>query len=442
MKILSLAFGVVLPALLLLPGCGGDDDPAAPAADTTPPAAVTDLHMSAADAVSVTVAWTAPGDDGAVGTASEYAVRHAAVPLTEANWNAATSVFAPPAPAPAGTEQSVTIPVPGKADLYVALKAVDDAGNWSGLSNVAAAAAWAPGEVRQLTSSGPNWDPCLDDGVVTWVGWTAAGEEICRANLRTPTPAVAVITDNGGRKANPSSHGTEKIVWQGREHDGDDWEIWVWSAGAVPRFQAHTDNEVPDTFPVLAGAGDYAWISGSVMYEQVRYWDEASHSESSLSEGCCPTAEWSCEPPVADDGVVIWRAWHRAGTGAHKTMLWDGVLHDLTADHGFNISTHASYHGGLLAFDYGGDGTEIMLWDGATLQAVAHGYEPSVHAGKVAFLRFDGHDWEVLYWDGETVVEITDNDYDDLQPTLDDGLLAWQGRPGGGAGHIFYVELD
>lgn len=437
---------LVLPIaiMLALSGCGGDDDPAAPAPgpDTTPPADVTDLHVAASDALSVTVAWTAPGDDGDAGTAAEYAVRHAPTPLTEATWNAATSVFAPPAPAAAGTEQSVTITVAGRADLYVALKAVDDAGNWSGLSNVVAAATTGPGPIRQLTTTGPNSDPCLDDGVVTWVGWTAAGDEICRANLRTPTPAVTVLTDNGGSKRNPSSHGTEKIVWQGRQHDAQDWEIWVYSSIAVPRFRAHTDNEVHDMFPVLAGGGDYAWTSGHAMHEQVRYWDEDAHAESSLSEDCCPTTEWSHEPPTADDGVVVWRAWHRAGSGAHKTLLWDGTLHDLTADHGFNISTHADYHGGFLAFDQGGTGTQIMLWDGAALRAVADGYEPSVHDGKVAFLQYDGHDWEVRYWDGQHVHEITDNDFPDLQPTLDDGLLAWQGRPGGGVGQIFYVVLD
>lgn len=432
---------LVLAALLLLAGCG-DDDPAAPAADTTPPADVVDLHVSAGDAVSVTLAWTAPGDDGDVGTASEYAVRHAAAPLTEANWNAATSVFAPPVPAAAGTEQSVVIQVPDKADLYEALKTVDDAGNWSGLSNVVAASAAGPGRIRQLTSTGPNSDPCLDDGVVTWVAWTAGGDEICRANLRTPSPAVTVLTDNGGSKRNPSAHGTEKIVWQGREADGDDWEIWVWSSIAVPRFRAHTDDDVHDMFPVLCGGGDYAWLSGHTMFEQVRYWDEASHSESSLSEACCPTTEWSHEAPVADDGVVIWRAWHRAGLGTHKTLRWDGTLQDLTAAHGFNISPNASYHGGYLAWDHGGDGSEVVLWDGARILVVAHGYDPDVHAGKIAFRQFDGHDWEILYWDGENVLEITDNDYDDSQPTLDDGLLAWQGRPGGGVGHIFYVELD
>ncbi len=45
--------------------------------DTTPPANVTDLSVSTATTNSLTLTWTAPGDDGNNGTAAEYDIRYA-----------------------------------------------------------------------------------------------------------------------------------------------------------------------------------------------------------------------------------------------------------------------------------------------------------------------------------------------------------------------------
>src|SRR5262249_6606715 len=56
--------------------------------DTTPPAAVSNLAVSAASPWSVTLAWTATGDDGTTGRASYYEMRYASAPITEATWAA------------------------------------------------------------------------------------------------------------------------------------------------------------------------------------------------------------------------------------------------------------------------------------------------------------------------------------------------------------------
>lgn len=52
--------------------------------DTVPPAAVADLAVKAAGIRSVTLAWTAPGDDGKIGTASAYDLRYATAPADPA----------------------------------------------------------------------------------------------------------------------------------------------------------------------------------------------------------------------------------------------------------------------------------------------------------------------------------------------------------------------
>lgn len=102
------------------------------------------LVAARAYADSVTLEWRAPGDDDNVGTASAYVLKSSIVPLTEVNF--AAGVTQPtPAPQIAGTMQNTV--VTGLAPLttyYFAIKAVDDVGNWSAISNVVR---WTTGTV-------------------------------------------------------------------------------------------------------------------------------------------------------------------------------------------------------------------------------------------------------------------------------------------------------
>lgn len=88
-----------------------------------------------ADTVALT--WTAPGDDGDVGTASVYQMRMSSSPIAETDWAAATPVSGLPVPLPAGTAQRTVVRglLPGTT-YYFAIRTADEAGNWSGLSNV------------------------------------------------------------------------------------------------------------------------------------------------------------------------------------------------------------------------------------------------------------------------------------------------------------------
>jgi len=86
---------------------------------------------------TVTVRWTAPGDDYRVGRATAYDLRYSTSPITESNFDLATSVTGLPAPATSGTVQAVTVSgLNHGTRYYLAIKTVDDAGNWSTLSNV------------------------------------------------------------------------------------------------------------------------------------------------------------------------------------------------------------------------------------------------------------------------------------------------------------------
>ncbi|MFH1279442.1 MAG: fibronectin type III domain-containing protein [Candidatus Eisenbacteria bacterium] len=110
----------------------------APAGDVTPPGYVADLVVAALTCSSVTLSWTAPGDDGDQGTATSYDVRYALFEPNVSNWKDAEAAEGEPVPSHAGSDESFTVVGLGEgARYYFALKAFDEGANESPLSAVA-----------------------------------------------------------------------------------------------------------------------------------------------------------------------------------------------------------------------------------------------------------------------------------------------------------------
>ncbi len=113
--------------------------------DNIAPAEVNDLEARANTTNSVTLEWTATGNDGNAGTAFLYDIRYAEVPITEENFDSAIPVSNAPKPGPAGTMEQMTVTgLDFGTEYHFAMKVRDRQFNFSGLSNVP----WAttPGE--------------------------------------------------------------------------------------------------------------------------------------------------------------------------------------------------------------------------------------------------------------------------------------------------------
>lgn len=96
------------------------------------------VTANAQSTASVTLTWTAPGDDGNVGTATQYDLRYSTSAITAANFASATRWMSAPVPLAAGTVQTSLITgLALNTTYYFAIKTADDAGNWAGISNVA-----------------------------------------------------------------------------------------------------------------------------------------------------------------------------------------------------------------------------------------------------------------------------------------------------------------
>ncbi|MFD0715407.1 fibronectin type III domain-containing protein [Paenibacillus sp. GCM10027626] len=145
--------------------------------DTIAPAAVTDLAATSSTASTVSLTWTAPGDDGMTGTASSYDIRYSMSDIKAADWASATPAVGAPAPALAGTAQSMTVTGLSPATTYYfALRAKDGAGNEADLSNVASVTTATtndtipPAAIKTLKAV--SW---TSDSVT--LAWTAPGDD-------------------------------------------------------------------------------------------------------------------------------------------------------------------------------------------------------------------------------------------------------------------------
>ncbi|MDZ7314850.1 MAG: fibronectin type III domain-containing protein [candidate division KSB1 bacterium] len=114
--------------------------------DNIPPGRIVDLRVIDRSETTVTLAWTAPGDNGySGGPAWYYVIRYSTIPPNDPPggtdwewWSNANTLQAPPPPGIPGTTQTCIITglAPGTT-YYFRINVVDLAKNTSGLSNVA-----------------------------------------------------------------------------------------------------------------------------------------------------------------------------------------------------------------------------------------------------------------------------------------------------------------
>ena len=143
-------------------------------ADQTAPAAVT-LATGTVTSSSIDLSWTAPGDDGATGTATAYDVRYSTSTINEANWGSALEASGETSPKAAGLGETFTVTgLIGSTTYYFAIKTSDEVPNVSAISDVPSGTTStpaAPGDsltnVATATNVGSNSSYTLN------FGWTA-----------------------------------------------------------------------------------------------------------------------------------------------------------------------------------------------------------------------------------------------------------------------------
>ena len=167
-----------------------------------------------ARADSITLTWTATGDDGAVGRATTYELRFSEQPVTgdtTAWWSAASTAGVLPPPATAGARESYVMSGLATGSVYYfVLRVADEVGNWSGYSNVRARQAGTsggalatPGSFTAATVSGAvdlSWEEPVSGSGSGYHLYrrTGAGPDTLLSSLAVGTVAWRDSTAAGG----------------------------------------------------------------------------------------------------------------------------------------------------------------------------------------------------------------------------------------------------
>ncbi len=177
-----------------------------------PPAPITDLRADTvvkAGACQVTLRWSAPGDDGREGRASRYELREGDSPMGDSDWEKARALReSPPAPGPAGREESMTLVRRETGRVYYAVRAFDDAGNAASVSNSAVcdlSDTIAPDKPGQFAAK-----PAGDDAVE--LSWLAPGDDGARGQATRYELYWdrQALNENNWKKANRVAAGLPK----------------------------------------------------------------------------------------------------------------------------------------------------------------------------------------------------------------------------------------
>ena len=204
--------------------------------DSVPPDAVNDLTMGAGR-YNAAISWTAPGEDGGVGTAAEYDLRISMDPITGSSFYSATRV-ATSDPNEAGTmECAEASSLNGCHWYYAALKTRDHAGSWSAISNVASA---------KTRCSGSYVATC-DEGMFAQGGRGSAAGWLPENSLFDSESSADWL------RLGATVPGSASVRLRLLEQ-GTDGRLGAVSLVAVPRGAATRAYEVDDRF-VTAGTG-------------------------------------------------------------------------------------------------------------------------------------------------------------------------------------------
>jgi len=273
---------------------------------------------------------------------------------------------------------------------------------------------------RQLTDN--DYD---DGGPEVWgsnVVWMGKDREIFFYNGMT----IRQLTDNT-YSVLPQVYASN-VVWQG--FDGNDWEVFLYDGTDVKQL---TDNDYFDFYAQIDGS-NVVWCGNDrvLLYDgtSIRQLSDSSSYGNQDVQISGSYVVW--EGSDGDDEEILLYD----GTGPRnlsnndRTMLSDGT--DTLPD----VSGSNVVWAGMREVPQAGlSGYHVSLYDGTATRILSlatgyTGFRPKVSGSNVVWEAWDGHDEEVLVWDGSSAVRLTDNDYTDRYPQISGSNIVWQGWDG------------
>ncbi|MHC4445927.1 MAG: hypothetical protein ACYTA5_25305 [Planctomycetota bacterium] len=279
-------------------------------------------------------------------------------------------------------------------------------------------------KILQLAGEGGSDRPQISGSNVVWSAWG----EIYFWDGTTTTH----VTNNGYTGEFPQISGSN-VMWYG--FDGNDYEIYFWSADEPNTITQITDNSYHD--------GSYDWwedvnlrISGSNVVwcgypisndlPEIFFWNGSTITQLTNN------SLWNEFPRISGSNVV-WAGWS-GGSEDYGILFWNGTTTIKIPDSNNGWIPQISGSNVVWAGGNSGEDNEIFFWDGATTtQITNNSYDdlsPQISGSNVAWYGSDGNDYEIFFWDGATITQVTDNNNSDSVPQISGTNVVWRGRDG------------
>jgi Tol biopolymer transport system component len=354
-------FLAILICAITIASCGSDDEspiePTPTPVDSIGPFAIVDLVCTDIAATSVTLSWTATGDDTSHGTASEYDIRYAMSAINEAGFAGATQATGEPAPKAAGQTENFTVTgLASNTRYYFAIKAADEADNLSPVSNSPDTTSDVP-DLYNVTShiaedAGGVYSP---DGswMAYWSARTGSGQDIYVKNAKVTggsTTRMTNVSASGVWAQFPAwSPDGSKIVYQCNVEGS--WDLWVvdFPVSGDP-VKLTTENGAGEKYPEWSHDGTRIAFSSNLSGQwEVYTMPAAGGAWTPITSGGANSESPTWSP---DD---LWIAYHHVPTGIsaysiYKIRLADSHVEQVTATNGSEQHPSWSPDGMFIAF--------------------------------------------------------------------------------------------
>ncbi|MFC2038223.1 hypothetical protein ACFLUG_00420 [Chloroflexota bacterium] len=207
-----------------------------------------------------------------------------------------------------------------------------------------------------------------------------------------------------------------QVVWCGPDENGNDSEIFLWKDGVITQV---TNNDYAD-YDAKIDNGRVVWtgyVGGGDS--EIFLWKDG------VTTQITNNSYYDYSPQI-DNGLIVWR-------GNNEIYLWDnGIVTNISHTSGNDHSPQID-NGQVVWINSNSGNTraDVYYWDGSSVMPITTGRNcegPQINAGQIVWTDYDGNDREIFFWDGTTSKQITNDDYHDFYPKINNGQIVWHGN--------------
>lgn len=260
---------------------------------------------------------------------------------------------------------------------------------------------------KQITNNNhTDHDPQINvKDQIVWSGYSSISYnyEIFFYNGST----ISQLTHNRYNDEYPQINSNGYIVWHG--FDGSDYEIYLFNGSTIVQL---TNNNFDDKYPQINISGRIVWEGNKDIYLY------NGNSINMISDGDIDENN----PQINKNGYVVWEG--------------DGEIYLFKASKVFQLTNNRwNYNPNIndLGQVVWTQNSDIYIYSGSIITQIGGDLsswqkEPSINnTGNMVWSeQYEGKDYEIYSYNGNTTFQLTNNQYQDSSPQIgDNGNIAW-----------------